>query len=469
MIFALLTLLSALSLASVAGWFSIIGITSIYAGATIPALVMGAVIEGAKLVTTSWLYRNWKIASIFIKLPLLFFTILIMLATSISVFGFLSKAHLEQGAATIDNGPKIERLDQQIAQEKSRIADDEKVIAQLDATVNSYLGKDNTDRSLSVRRAQDPQRNRLRKDIDQAQKRMDQFNDQRLPLVSEVRKLQLDVGPIRYIAELIYGVGNTDKNIESAVRIFTLIIVLTLDPLAITLLVAANDTLIRRKNEKEKIRKEISGQNDDISSSETGGMEINNQDSQVTEQDEPKDTTTESKYTDMGHENPEEVEIPLPISQEVVALVEDLEINNEEEITTLEVRSDNDGTTTHELSTLAIEDKENIGIHPQWQSMHTTNAEFPGTEVSGIRLENNTEPSNEKIEIRDEISINKDKEEENTPWAHQSATLRELIGSRPHFVPKKVIEPIIHVQSNELQKADKYPKALSWLNEFKRN
>jgi hypothetical protein len=256
MIFAILTLLTALSLAGIAGWFSIIGIMSIYAGAATHALLMGIVLEAGKLVTTSWLYRNWKFSNWKLKIPLILFTNTLMLATSIGVFGFLSKAHLEQGAGTVDNSAKVERLDQQIAREKSIIADDEKVISQLDSTINSYIGKDRTDRSVSVRKSQTPQRNQLRADIDAAQKRIDAFSDEKFKLQAEVRKLQLDVGPIRYIAELIYGTdGNSDRNIELAVRMFTLIIVSTLDPLAVILLIAANHTILRRQN--EKIQKEI--------------------------------------------------------------------------------------------------------------------------------------------------------------------------------------------------------------------
>lgn len=252
MIFALLTLLSALSLAGVAGWFSIIGITAIYAGAPFHAIIMGVVLEAGKLVTTSWLYRNWSFTDWKFKTPLIVFTLILMLATSIGVFGFLSKAHLEQGSGTVDNTAKIERLDQQIAREKSTIVDDEKVVGQLDAAINSYIGKDRTDKSVSVRKNQTPQRNQLRADIDAAQKRIDGFSDEKFKLTSEVRKLQLDVGPIRYIAELFYGTeGDGAKNIELAVRMFTLLIVSTLDPLAVILLIAANHTILRRQNEKE--------------------------------------------------------------------------------------------------------------------------------------------------------------------------------------------------------------------------
>jgi len=252
MTFALITLLAALSLAAVADWFSIIGFMTIYAASPMHALIMGIVLALAKLVTTSWVYRNWKFADWKLKTPLIGFVFALMIATSIGTFGFLSKAHLDQGGGTIDNGAKVERLEQQIAREKSVITDDEKVIAQLDNTINSYIGKDRTDKSLAVRKSQAPQRKQLRDDIDASQKRIDTFSDERLKLQSEVRKQQLDVGPIRYIAELFYGVAeDASKNIEAAVRLFTLLIVSTLDPLAVILLVAANHTLLRIQDEKE--------------------------------------------------------------------------------------------------------------------------------------------------------------------------------------------------------------------------
>ena len=262
MIFAFLTLLSALSLATVAGWFSIIGIITIYAGTPLHALIMGVVLECGKLVTTSWLYRNWEYSSLALKAPLIIFTLTLMLTTSIGVFGFLSKSHLEQNSSTIDNGGKIERLDQQISREKSTIADSDKVISQLDATINSYIGKDRADRAVTIRRSQASQRKELRNNIEIAQKKIDEYSDEKLKLESEVRKLQLEVGPIRYIAELIHGnEDNTGKNIESAVKIFTLIIVLTLDPLAVILLIAANQTLMNLKNKninvEESVEKEI--------------------------------------------------------------------------------------------------------------------------------------------------------------------------------------------------------------------
>ena len=276
MIFAYLTLFSALCLAVVADWFAIIGIMTIYAAFPMHALIMGIVLALAKIVTTSWVYRNWKFSDWKLKVPLIGFIIALMVATSIGTYGFLTKSHLDQNSGTIDNSAKVERLDQQIAREKSVIADDEKVIAQLDATINSYIGKDRTDKSLAVRKSQAPQRKQLRDDIDVAQKRVDTFSDEKLKLQSEVRKQQLDVGPIRYIAELFYGVENdATRNIEAAVRIFTLLITSTLDPLAVILLVAANHTLLRIRDEKEEksAKAEYIGSDNGLSDKPIAGLE----------------------------------------------------------------------------------------------------------------------------------------------------------------------------------------------------
>ncbi len=253
MYFAIVTLLSSLALASVAGWFSIVGFMTIYAGAPLYALVMGVVTECAKLVTASWLYRNWDYASWKIKAPLIYFTLALMTTTSIGVFGFLSKAHIDQGANGLDNAAKIETLNYQITREKNIIADNERVIAQLDSTVNSLLGKDRADRALAVRKSQQEQRKQLQVDSAGAQTKIDSLSKQKFDLESEVRSIQLEVGPIRYIAELLYGVEqDAGKNIESAVRLFTLLLVSTLDPLAVVLLIAANNTLVRLQDKKSQ-------------------------------------------------------------------------------------------------------------------------------------------------------------------------------------------------------------------------
>ena len=428
MIFALLTLLAALALASVAGWFSIVGFMSIYAGAPAYALIMGVVTESAKLVTTSWLYRNWNHSSWALKAPLIYFTIALMMATSIGVFGFLSKAHLEQGAGTIDNASKIERLEQQITREKSVIADNEKIIGQLDSTINSYIGKDRTDKSLAVRRMQEPQRKQLREDINIIQKRIDTFSEEKLILQSEVRKVQLDTGPIRYIAELLYGAtGDTTKSIEAAVRIFTLLLVSTLDPLAIILLIAANHTLLRLRNEKLTILEEVRP---------------------IIEVEDIPPPAAEAVPT-----NHADVSLPIIIDPQDITLSPSVEDNIIEEVPGVDIQKD-------------IADP--IDIDVLLDSMDNDNGQYENNDEDIILYDKPVEPISEAeyIEPPDENNIKLVLTEKIHP--SHSNILRELIGAHAHFIPQKIIEQHEDVPLPDSISSESNPKPLSWLQEFKK-
>ena len=134
MIFPVLTLVTSLLLAAVAGWFSITGMVTILAGQALAALVLGITLEAGKLVTISWLYRNWEYASWKLQIPLIYFTVALMSITSMGVYGYLAQAHIQQGASTVNNAARVEQLNAQIAREQSLIADNDRVIAQLDSS-----------------------------------------------------------------------------------------------------------------------------------------------------------------------------------------------------------------------------------------------------------------------------------------------------------------------------------------------
>lgn len=466
MIFALITLLTALALAGVAGWFSILGFMAIYAGAPMYALIMGVVTECAKLVTTSWLYRNWEYASWKLKLPLLYFTIALMAVTSIGVFGFLSKAHLEQTSSTLDNSAKIETLDYQINREKSIIADNEKIISQLDATVNSYLGKDRTDRSLAVRKSQAPQRKQLRDDIDAAQKRIDKLSEEKFKLESEVRKLQLEVGPIRYIAELIYGEKeNSNKNIESAVRIFTLLIVSTLDPLAVILLIAANHTLLRLRNEKEK-KIHTAGPNrqsrdESVQSNEQGSIKEDTNFKKET----VSNVSENSKSTQVLSEVPEVRKSILQESQEVTNetkknnMVESETGNNniEEKIQLPEKIIETQ--SSEKIPQSDTERRPKIQIDNKFKDEAALEKFYSPIEGSPLPIIRQAGLS--KINLRDTKESSQGWEmpaptepEIKTPWAQQERILKEILGNTQHFVPKKLNEE----EASSENKMDKIPE-----------
>ena len=313
MFISILTLLTSLSLAGVVGLFSIIGIMTIYAGAPFhAAMVMGIVMECSKLVIISWVYRNWHHTTYLLKIPLVIVALTIMLLTNVGVFGFLSKAHLEQGASTVDNSAKVEQLNQQIARAQSSITDNEKVIAQMDGAVNSLIGKDLANRSITVRRTQASQRKQLRDDITASQAQIDTFSKEKFTLESEVRKLQLEVGPIRYIAELFHKDGDT-KSIESSVQTYSLIIVLILDPAAVLLLLAANQSLLRYYREKEDKAESRSPQKQTPTRDATTDNEIISQTDkepsvpslQLSSGPEPTSTST---GVDVAHQVPQSVD-----------------------------------------------------------------------------------------------------------------------------------------------------------------
>lgn len=249
MFFAIITLLTALSMATVAAWFAIAGIMAVFAGAPIPALIMGVVVELGKIIGVSWIYRNWKERTS-IKYTMFPPVIVAMLLTSMGIFGFLSKAHLEQSAPVGNNTAQIERLDQRIAREQAKIDDAETVKGQLDEQVNTlieYSKISGPDGSRAVRAGQEEQRDALAATIDESENNISKFSDEKFTLSSELRELELEVGPVKYIAAVIYE--DPETNLEEAVRIVIIAFIFVFDPMAILLLMAANFSFIQIKGE----------------------------------------------------------------------------------------------------------------------------------------------------------------------------------------------------------------------------
>ena len=242
--FSQLTLLVALSLSSVAAYYSIIGLTAIFAGAVVPVIIMGSILEVGKITTTVWLRKYWSRAGWMLKLYLVPAVIALALLTSMGIFGFLSKAHMEQGITSGDAGSKVALFDEKIIIQRENIKSDRAMLAQMDTQVNDIMSKGDSERSVersvAIRKQQAPERAKILKDIEASNKEIQSLNEQRAPLASELRKVEAEVGPIKYIAALIYG-DNADQNmLESAVRWVIILLVVGFDPLAIALVLAAN-------------------------------------------------------------------------------------------------------------------------------------------------------------------------------------------------------------------------------------
>jgi hypothetical protein len=235
---------TAVCLSIVSAYYSIAGLAAIFAAAVIPIIVMGGVLEFAKLVVASWLYRSWKDVPLLMRGYFSFALVILMLLTSMGIFGFLSKAHLDQAVPTGDVASKIALFDEKLKTEKENINAARAQLKQLDTQVDQTIGRSEdskgVERSLQIRRGQQKERTTLLAEIGSAQTRIARLNEERAPIAAELRKVEAEVGPIKYIAALIYG-DNPDNNIlEKAVRVVIIMIVLVFDPLAVLLLMAAN-------------------------------------------------------------------------------------------------------------------------------------------------------------------------------------------------------------------------------------
>ena len=253
--FNYLVLLTALTISGVAAYYSIIGLTAIFAAAFWPIVIMGSVLEAGKLVTSVWLKKYWDQANWQLKTYLTSAVVILMLVTSMGIFGFLSKAHMDQGVPTGDITAQVNLFDEKIKTQRDNIESNRKALAQMDATVDQTIGRSTTEQgatnAANLRRSQQRERGALQNEIAVAQKAIAKLNEERAPIASQLRKVEAEVGPIKYIAALVYG-DNPDQNLlEKAVRWVIIILVLVFDPLAIALILAANSSM-RWVNEKPK-------------------------------------------------------------------------------------------------------------------------------------------------------------------------------------------------------------------------
>jgi hypothetical protein len=267
-IIAWLALLSGLSISAVAIYYSVAGLVSIFAAAAIPIMVMGVVLEVGKLSATVWLKQNWLIAPRFLKTYLLIAITVLMLITSMGIFGYLSKAHLDQAVPTGDVADKVALIDEKIRTEKENIDASRRALKQMDEAVDQTMSRSDSEqaaqRAVQIRRNQQAERGRLQKDIATAQSNIAKLNEERAPIAKELRKVEAEVGPIKYIAALIYG-DNPDSNLlEAAVRWVIIIIVIVFDPLAVILLLASQYSFswFRQKEEQdpEKSKDDLLGE-----------------------------------------------------------------------------------------------------------------------------------------------------------------------------------------------------------------
>lgn len=268
---AYLVLFIALALSAVAAWYSVAGLMVLFAAASIPVAIMASTLEVAKLVTASWLYNNWKRVPLALKSYLSFAVFVLMFVTSLGIFGFLSKAHLDQAMPVGDIVTKIEIIDEKIKAQQANIDSAKTVLRQMDDAVNQALGRGagtvaanataaqqqaataaaerNTNQAANLRRTQAKERDTQQAVINKAQEAIQKLREERAPIAAQARTLEAEVGPIKYVAELIWG-GDAKDHFDSAVRFLIITLIFVFDPLAVLLVIAANMNLKWDRDEK---------------------------------------------------------------------------------------------------------------------------------------------------------------------------------------------------------------------------
>lgn len=247
MIYAYFTLFVGLLISGVAEYYSIVGLTAIFPSSFWPIVIMGASLGIGKITAAVWLKLNWSRATLAYKLYLVPAVVFLMFLTSIGCFGYLSKAHSDQGLVSGDIMAKIAVYDEKIKTAKENIEINRKALKQMDEAVDQVMSRSSdekgADKAIAIRKSQAKERARLLQEIEIEQKNITKLNEVRAPIAGEIRKIENETGPLKYIAAIIYG-DNTNANLlESAVRILIIMIVIVFDPLALVLILAAQQSI----------------------------------------------------------------------------------------------------------------------------------------------------------------------------------------------------------------------------------
>tara|TARA_E500000178_G_scaffold272400_1_gene270596 strand:+ start:55 stop:924 length:870 start_codon:yes stop_codon:yes gene_type:complete len=262
LILALITLGIALSISAVAAYYSIVGLMAIFSASAASIAIMGIVLEVGKLITASWLYQNWKTVPKLLKYYLTTAVVVLMFITSMGIFGYLSKSHIDAGTGTDELYIKVERLENRIESEKKNIVRAEKQLEQLDNALDRYVELGAVSKGLNKREEQEDERNSLTDLVNKSQQQIDVYLDTKSEYDLQIKSFEVEVGPLKYISALIYG-DDALNFLDNAVRIVILILVFVFDPLAVLLVIAANISIrevqnrrrnINRKKNKNKVR-----------------------------------------------------------------------------------------------------------------------------------------------------------------------------------------------------------------------
>ena len=238
---SILTFITSLAIAAVAAWYSIIGLTTIFSAAVVPIIIMGVVLEIGKLVAAAWVYQNWKETNVLLRYYLVSAIVVLMLITSMGIYGFLSKSHIDAGINTTEISVKLERLDNRINGEQRQIDRAEKTLKQLDDRLEKMNEGWFITRGIQQREKEQEERQQLNNIIKKSESEIDKLLDKKSEYQLEVKNFEVEVGPIKYIAALVYG-DDAKNYLDNTVRYVILLLIFVFDPLAVLLLISANQS-----------------------------------------------------------------------------------------------------------------------------------------------------------------------------------------------------------------------------------
>jgi|TARA_Y100001973_G_C5199168_1_gene336417 hypothetical protein len=252
MTLALIVLGVALAISGVAAFYSIVGLMAIFSASALSIAVMGSVLEVGKLATASWLYQNWKKVPRFLKYYLTGAVVILMFITSMGIFGYLSKSHIDAGTGTSELYVKLERLDSNIESERKSISRAEGQLEKLDFALERYIELNAVSKGLRKRDEQKPERDALAQTVDDSQDKIDIYLDERAEIQLKIKSFEVEVGPLKYISALLFGENESVNYLDKAVRYVIILLIFVFDPLAVLMLIAANMSLKEEKNKRKR-------------------------------------------------------------------------------------------------------------------------------------------------------------------------------------------------------------------------
>ncbi len=265
-----LILISGIALSIIAAGYSIIGLAALFAGATTAIYAMGGALEVAKLVIASWLYNNWKnpLLPKSIKYYLTSAVVVLIFITSVGIFGFLSKAHLDQVVPESNNALQVQILDEQIEQRQKTIDRSQKQLTRMDDLIETQSEESSwfsssSQRAITERNNQKQERISLEETIEESLNKINELSDKKAGIRTEQLKIEADLGPIKYVAEFIYG-DEAVNHFDKAVRIIIIILIFVFDPVAVLMLISANISFKERRMLIGETFEELEDNNEDI-------------------------------------------------------------------------------------------------------------------------------------------------------------------------------------------------------------